>query len=637
LERAIGTKAAARAIAQRLVGHDGSDRLRPYLVPLYDLDGAVVSATRIDVGGVQPPVRLWGLARGVPCWAVNFAGGPRAALDAAKGSDLHLTLSAAVTLGKAESEPCIGLTGKASFNELVGLLAAWEPWRLPERAVCWFGGDVYPAQLQRLRQLGIKLFRQQTREERDEVRRTAAKSAPMFQMANGRIAYWSVGRSGGQWREAAKGVGPNLLVERGASVGEAKAMLPLLRTAVDYRFETRSTEPVLEDGHEVFLNTYTGLPVTGRSVPWGTIWTLIDHLCGSDVDGVEYLLDWLASPLQALYSGEGSRRNMSAVIFHGDQGTGKGWLAEVLRAVYGQYMIEIGQAQLEDTFEHKRFMSSLLVVANEVSCNSRRGKQMLGRLKSWVTESRISIRRMRLEAEEHAIHFNLMFFSNMNDPVPLEDSDRRFSVYHQTQKVDRDMVRALREEKARGWPSVAGFVRALLDREITRDLWHPFENDARRQLKDLTRDSALTFAEVLMSDGVHGLGSDWARDEHAKNARAGINASVHLTGADGFVLLSTLSAIYAMWAKKHGHRETCTAGHLRRALQRRLPWARYRRGSVATRYGWGFDGIPATSRDKLTMVGDGAPVDGEANLIPFAGTSARLDDEDGDGFGFGDT
>lgn len=613
LQRCIGAAQASRAITMQLVGYDGGhdDNRRRFLLPLYGIDGAVVSAVRVDPTGAREPMRLRntrvGLPAGTPVWLSNYGGGPTEVLDRTTGKDLHITLAPLGVLTAPGEEATLGLTSRASFNELIVLIGALAEYRRPERCVVHFGETIYPEQVLRLRELGCDIYRLKTEEDRERDRREAATDAPIFVLASGRIAYWSQGAHHGRWREAAKGVAMNILTERGFSAQEARRMIPVLHTAVDYTFEPRSTDPVHRDGDESFLNTYTGIHVKPDHKPWTVLHQILNHLCHADAGGIEYVLDWLAAPLQSLRAGQGSERNMSALVFHGAAGTGKGLVAEALRVIYTDYLIEIGQAQLEDSFDHKRFASSLMIIANEVSAGSRGGKAMIGRLKSWVTEKHVSIRRMRMEADEYPIHFNMMFFSNLHDPLPLDETDRRFSVWYQPQPLPKDIVRAARKEKLAGWPSVRGLYRHLLDREVTRDLYVPWPNNDRQQLIALARGSASIFAEVIFTEGLNSVGKAWLREEATRNRRAGrVDEEIRLVD-NGFTLLTTLSEVYAMWCKSHNHRDVDTATRLRREIEARVPWATYGRARVSGKFGWGFHGLPMAPADRMVDVGSGAP------------------------------
>lgn len=625
LEAVIGFTALRQAQAWKLVGSVGKGSRR-VAVPLVDESGAVRSAVLVDPTGRAEPSSMrvadadTGHKDNVPLWASSVPGTHEytaiaAAIESAAGKDLNVTSGALHVLafvGDAKRGPAIGITGRASFERLAQILEALPTWRRPARLLHWFADDVFPEILEAVRQLGMLTERMLTPEERDqEATNRAISQGEMYVLYSGRVAVWSGAQNGqgGRWREAAKGSAQNILVERGWTAKSAMKALGRLPSAVDFYFDPRTTARAIDVSGERYLNEFYGMTARPETGPWGTIYRLLLHLVDYDTEGVEYFLDWLAAPLQSLYSGKGSMRTLSAVVLHGVQGTGKGWLTEILRVLYGDYMLVIGQNNLEDAFDPAKMTKLLFLVANEVTSVSNRDEATMNRLKAWVTEEHIPIRRMHAAGDEARVHFNMLFTSNADRPVRLEASDRRYSVWVQDRKLPPDLIDALKREKETdNWRQARAFLAALLSRAITRQFWKPYENTARTGLMESSLDSTVVFARQLRDVGFPTVARDWCLDYKAKLRRADGEQYVPdpkpwTESPRGlFVHLGVLSEVYRMWCRTHGYMVVKGSGVLKKAIVDTIPDTCERHGRI-TEWGLnrGIDGLPKDEHDKRSL------------------------------------
>lgn len=582
LAHKIGEDTTNKALELGLVGGASRGPCR-VAMPLWDSSGKIATAVLIDPDGkADPPVRRLpnnevGLADGTPVWMTSVPGGLTATINAAAGRDLNLTVLPLHVLSFVGLEerrgPCIGINGAGALQALVKVLLEWPPFSRPARILHWFDWDRYPGELQSLNLGRYPLERMKSPEEVEkEAAANLAKNRDMFVMFSGKIA---VLMEDGIWREASKGVATNMLVSRGYAMKAARKAVDALPVAVDYVFQPATKDRVIQTAAGTFLNEYRGMPIEPTGGTWGTIWRLIDHLVNGDPGGRDYLLDWLAAPLQAIFEGRGSRRTLSAVVLHGAQGTGKGWLTEILRVLYGEYLLVIGQQNLEDAFEPERMRRLLFLVANEITASARGDDSTLARLKAWITEDHIPLRRMHAAGDECRAHFNMLFTSNAERPVRLEWSDRRYSVWIQTRPLPADVIAGLQAQKADGWPEVRHFLAALLERKILREFWKPYDNKARAALMSI--DSTTMFAEQLRDLGIQSMARDWVLEEQAKQRRAqgdGVYRPTFYTskgGNKGFVPTKILSEIYRIWCRSYGYKEVKQAGAVVNAILETIP------------------------------------------------------------------
>ena len=303
-------------------------------------------------------------------------------------------------------------------------------------------------------------------------------------------------------------------------------------------------------------------------------------------------MDWIAKPLQSLYTGKGAYRNKSALIFYGEQGSGKGmfWGPDgMMRAIYGRMMTEILQTQMDDSFDHKSMTNVLLLVANEVACSGYRDSKTLNRLKAWITEPTIQVRRMRRTAEEMPIWFNMVFMSNDDTPIRLEPGDRRYSVFRQEKKLDPSFITELVRERNHGWPGAAHFLNSLLARGVTADLAVPMENTARMTLLDASKPSQITFAELIAEFGLNAVMKDWIEAVGEKRAGPFTDA------VTGFVSGEHLMEVYRFWCRQTGINYPVRMTTLYRAIELVIPDMKKGQGRLGDRRVRGLLNIPMGS------------------------------------------
>lgn len=155
-----------------------------------------------------------------------------------------------------------------------------------------------------------------------------------------------------------------------------------------------------------------------------TIFKVMHHALGNDVDITEHFVNWVAYILQK------RDRTKTAWVLHGTQGTGKGILTNnILRPIFGA--AHTASRRMEELGEkYNQFMAeSLLVFVDEVQIKSMQNeKGVMAKLKNFITEEFVPIRAMYSNGVETKNYTNWIFMSNMSDPVMIDKNDRRFNV-----------------------------------------------------------------------------------------------------------------------------------------------------------------------------------------------------------------
>jgi hypothetical protein len=155
-----------------------------------------------------------------------------------------------------------------------------------------------------------------------------------------------------------------------------------------------------------------------------TVFKVLHHALGLDVDITEHFLNWTAYVLQK------RDRTKTAWVMHGTQGTGKGILTNnILRPIFGAP--HVASRRMEELADkYNQFMeNSLLVFVDEVQIKALQNEGgIMAKLKNFITEENVPMRAMYSNAQEARNYTNWIFMSNMADPILIDKNDRRFNV-----------------------------------------------------------------------------------------------------------------------------------------------------------------------------------------------------------------
>ncbi len=210
---------------------------------------------------------------------------------------------------------------------------------------------------------------------------------------------------------------------------------------------------VFEPGVEVeppCINTFGGFAMTPKKGDCGPILELLNYLCSESAPTPEeraavaaWVLRWLALPLQ-----QPGAKMRSALIFHGPQGAGKNLLFETVAAIYGQYARVVGQDQLESQFNDWA-SQVLFIIGDEVVARAELYHHK-NKLKSFITGQTIQINTKMLPLRTETNHVNVVFLSNEQQPLALEESDRRYLVVWTPPRDDTGLYERVRACLANG-------------------------------------------------------------------------------------------------------------------------------------------------------------------------------------------
>jgi putative DNA primase/helicase len=266
-----------------------------------------------------------------------------------------------------------------------------------------------------------------------------------------------------------------------------------------------------ETNANITCNLWGGWPTEPKAGSCALLLELLQYVCSADENGphlFDWVLKWLAYPIQ-----HPGAKMKTTIVAHGPQGAGKNMFFEAVMSIYGQYGRILDQDALVD--KHNDWASrKLFLIADEVVAQAHRF-ELKNKLKTLITGTWIRINPKHIAAYDEENHCNLVFLSNENMPVVLEEDDRRHCVIWTPEEREADFYRAVLREIQDGG------VAALHDYLLHLDLGdfgpgtRPPNTRAKSDLIELAQDSPLEWFDALLDNGVGcmkpipGLTQDW--------------------------------------------------------------------------------------------------------------------------------
>jgi ribosomal protein L24E/energy-coupling factor transporter ATP-binding protein EcfA2 len=280
----------------------------------------------------------------------------------------------------------------------------------------------------------------------------------------------------------------NHLIERGMDADMASDVVKSRLYTKAYGVDIYPGEGdiyVAPDGRR-YLNTWRKPTIQRRPGEYPTIDRLIQWTTQGDDGAQTWLLHWMAAKVQ-----QPALAPKVAVVVTGEQGSGKGTLALLMRTMLGpDNCATIGRDSLESQF-NARWIGKLFVLADEI-ISSDNTKSISDQLKVLIDGAEVEHQGKNKDQRAVKNRIAWMFASNDKvSPVILEAGDRRYTVLSNHTPVPQDYKNMLDSsfEADRQTPTstfmaeIEGFYDDLLSLEVDRELiTRPYENDARSSL-----------------------------------------------------------------------------------------------------------------------------------------------------------
>lgn len=227
---------------------------------------------------------------------------------------------------------------------------------------------------------------------------------------------------------------------------------------------------------------------------------IIHHMLGSGAAETEHFINWLA------YIYQTKRKSMTAWVFTGVPGTGKGLFAnKILKPLFGHEHVPMKSLEnIEEQFN--LFMrSALFLVVDEFRMVDASGGsvRIADKLKNQITEPTLTIRAMRTNQIELPSYTNFIFLTNRPDAVKIEPGDRRYNVSpRQEVKLEEahpDVIGAIDDIEAE-LPKLAGVLeRFEVDKRMARTCMN---NQAKQAMRNVTMSVFEEFCDALQAGNI---------------------------------------------------------------------------------------------------------------------------------------
>lgn len=249
----------------------------------------------------------------------------------------------------------------------------------------------------------------------------------------------------------------------------------------------------------VKLNLWTGWEIKPKSGDCTLLLETLEYLCSKEPNSDDllwWIIKWMAYPLQ-----NPGAKMASAIILHGPQGTGKSLIFRTLAKIYGKYATVIGNSGMEDKFNADWTDSKLFILAEEIATSADKW-QIKNELKELITGETVRVRAMHRMAYHQRNHMNIVFNSNEDLPVPIEQDDRRHCVVYTPPALPKEHYTKVLESLDNG--GVEAFYQYLLDVDLTGFTRHtqPPQSGAKQNLISLSLPSDKRFIREWLDGGI---------------------------------------------------------------------------------------------------------------------------------------
>lgn len=224
------------------------------------------------------------------------------------------------------------------------------------------------------------------------------------------------------------------------------------------------------------INTYDGMDISpimdaqNQIIPQSEslkscepIINLVKFLCEKEDAACQWLLKWLAYPLQH----PGAKMNTSVLLCSAVQGSGKSLFFEkIMTRIYGEkYSVTLGQNGLESIYTD--WAERKLYCLFEEIFNNKSKFGMMGLIKHMITGEKIRIEKKFMSGYSQNNHINCVFLSNEVQPLAIEERDRRFLVLEPNHKLGDDLKKQIEQCLEPDSNAISAFYTYLLALDLT--------------------------------------------------------------------------------------------------------------------------------------------------------------------------
>ena len=224
-----------------------------------------------------------------------------------------------------------------------------------------------------------------------------------------------------------------------------------------------------------------------------------DVLCAGDESLFEYVIQWLANIFQ-----QPRNKPLTALVLYGGEGIGKGALYRMLEPLLFPHCVPLAGSDLLLGRFNDFYAGKLLTFGDEAAWPG--DKRGLDKLRSFISEKRITIERKHVSAFQISSHCRFIVATNRDRAAPAALDDRRFVVLpvNPQHRDDYAYWQALADEQTHGG-SAALLHHLLHEVKITRNLFETPKTAALAEQKLLNLDTFGAFWRAMLMREAHTL------------------------------------------------------------------------------------------------------------------------------------
>jgi phage/plasmid-associated DNA primase len=165
---------------------------------------------------------------------------------------------------------------------------------------------------------------------------------------------------------------------------------------------------------------------------------LLMHICVNDINLYDYVKKWYAWKIQ-----NPEVKLPTALIFQSEKGTGKTFFQErVIKKIFEHLWKSVNVDNFDEKYNN--FMFGSLLVHLEEAINNEQQEKTSQKLKSYISDNIIPIRRMNTDPYEVRCYASITENTNTHKPVFIEENDRRYIIVgYQNRKIDEELITEL--------------------------------------------------------------------------------------------------------------------------------------------------------------------------------------------------
>lgn len=258
-----------------------------------------------------------------------------------------------------------------------------------------------------------------------------------------------------------------------------------------------------------YVNTY--VPTALGRVKQGTtdiVQRVKQHVAHiiSDVREQDIFIDYLAHNTQR----PGDKKQW-AILLQGVEGDGKSFFAEMMKYVMGnKNSISVGAEALEEKYTPWAEGSSLVFV-EEIKLDNIKKHEVFNKMKPYITNPVVSVRRMRTDTYEAINTTNYIIFTNFKDALPINDNDRRYAIMFSRWQSKAQLEKWMAENEnhyANLYKDMRENAGEILDWLLTHKISDEFkgmsrapETDAKKLMVEMSRsDAAMVVEDAIVAN-----------------------------------------------------------------------------------------------------------------------------------------